>query len=204
MYTSGTTGQAQGHHLHPPQHRLEAALPRLRAAGHRRGRHLPRLPAALPHLRPLPGADRHAVVGRDLRLRPLHGAGLARSRTSQSVQPDRLHLASPRSGWSCTRRARREAASRGRRGRRGPAPGPHRRPAALRPLGGRLPRPGRLPGLPPRRGRALLRLRHDRGHRRHHHDAAGRVRGRLHRQAAARASSAGAPTTASCSSAAPT
>ena len=51
--------------------------------------------------------------------------------------------------------------------------------APLGSVGGRLPRPGDLPFLPAPRRRAHERLRHDRGHRRHHHDAARPVQGRL-------------------------
>ena len=101
MYTSGTTGTAEGDPLLAPQHRLQAVRARAGAAGDRRGRRLPLLPAAVPHLRPLL---------RDVRLRSSGGRPTSSWRAPRSTRwsgdsaasSRRSSSASRRSGSSCT------------------------------------------------------------------------------------------------------
>ena len=69
------------------------------------------------------------------------------------------------------------AGLRRRRGADGRRAARHRRPPALGPVGRRPPRLRGVPLLPAPRHRAAERLRHDRGHGRHHHDAARRATG---------------------------
>ena len=77
MYTSGTTGPAQGRHAHPRQPALEQHQ---RRAGlrHTRGRHHPRLRPALPHRRAQRDHAHHAAQGghggAPAGLRPRQGA----------------------------------------------------------------------------------------------------------------------------------
>jgi hypothetical protein len=79
-----------------------------------------------------------------------------------------------------------ETITRHRRGAARRNPTGNRRPAAPRALRGGLPRPGHLPLFPAPGCRAMQRLRHDRGHRRHHHDAPGGLSGRIARRAPTR------------------
>ncbi len=103
MYTSGTTGKPKGI-VFTQENIVSKRLARgFALPGIGEGDVFLSLPAALPHLRTVAGADRVAVVGRHLRVRPLDRAGGA-ARGLQAGQADRLHLACRRSGWSCTRR----------------------------------------------------------------------------------------------------
>ena len=60
---------SEGRRAHRPRARHEALRARGGAAGGGRGRGAAVLPAALPHVRPLPRDDGDAVLGRDVRLR---------------------------------------------------------------------------------------------------------------------------------------
>ena len=91
MYTSGTTGKPKAI-IFTHENIVSKRLCRgFALRGGRRGRRLPLLPAALPHLRALAGADRDALVGSHLRLRPLHRPGLAAGGLPRG-EADGLHL----------------------------------------------------------------------------------------------------------------
>ncbi len=186
MYTSGTTGKPKGivfthENLVSKRFARAFALPLLSEGDvflaylplyHTFGRWLELV--------------RLAVLGRDLRLRPLHRAVHA-PRGLQAGEADGLHLrpeevdGAPRGGGL---------------GGEPPRRIPTRSTAHLRAItGGRLRYglsaagyldPTVFRAFHARGHRALLRLRHDRGDRRGHHDAARRVRRRLDRHAAPR------------------
>ena len=59
---------AEGDLLFPSEHRLQALRARARAPRDRRGRRLPVLPPAVPHVRPLPRDVRLRLLGGDVRL----------------------------------------------------------------------------------------------------------------------------------------
>ena len=154
---------SEGRRAHRPRARHEALRARGGAAGGGRGRGAAVLPAALPHVRPLPRDDGDAVLGRDVRLRrqPVlrhAGAGPALG----AAHRPRRHPA--------PLGAAARAVPRAGRGRRGAARG-RRGPPALGALRRRPPRPGGVPLLPAARRRAVQRVRDDRGHRRDHDDA---------------------------------
>ncbi len=182
-------------HRHPEGRRLLARQPgqqalraRGRPAAGRPGRGSALLPAALPHLRPLPGAARHDVLGRRVRLRrePVARDAAAPAAAGPPHRPDRRPPALEPAARGLPGGARR----RGRRALRRGRARDDRGPLALGPVRRRPPRARGLPLLPPPRHRAVQRLRHDRGHRRHHDDAARRLPRRLGGPAPARGAGA--------------
>ena len=148
--------EAEGHRLHPREHRDEALRPRVRAPAGERGGRLPRVPAALPHVREVARARRDAVLGRDLRVRPLDRA-VHPPRGLQEGEADGLHLRPEEVDGAARGRGVGGERRRGRRRGGGAPAGHHRRPAAARALRRGLPRPDRVPRLPRGRDRALLR-----------------------------------------------
>ena len=86
----GDDRDAEGHLLLAPQHGLQALRPRAGAAGDRRGRRVPLLPAALPHVRPLPRDARLRLLGRHVLLRAEPVDRDARGRDAGSATVD-LH-----------------------------------------------------------------------------------------------------------------
>ncbi len=204
MYTSGTTGQPKGiafTHQNIVTKRLcrGFALPRLGEGDvflcylplyHTFGRWLE--------------LHRHLVVGRHLRLRPQHRPRRA-ARGFPRGAAHHLHQRPEEVDRTCTSAAVQEAASDDPEETASSPRRDHRRAPAAGPLRRRLPRPPRSSRPSTAAGIGLaVGLRHDRGHRRDHHDPARGVRGAVDRRSRSPASSAAAPRTASCSSAAPT
>ena len=106
---------AEGRRAHRPRARHEALRARGGAAGGGRGRGAAVLPAALPHVRPLPRDDGDAVLGRDLRLRrqPVlrhAGAGPALGAAHRASSASRAAGRSCASGASRTARGTRRCA----------------------------------------------------------------------------------------------